>query len=520
MAARARPRRGEPARRGRLDPRPARGGAVKPGSGTRDRLLGILDRFPGRRLAVVGDLIADEFLHGQIARVSREAPVLVLEYRDLVSAPGGAANAAHNLLDLGCRVKVVGAVGEDPAGRKLLRQLAAKGADLARVRRLRTYATPVKTRILAGAHHSGLQQIVRVDRVSRLDGAAGPGAAALRAALAGCDGVICSDYGYGMAAPAQAEALLDGARRRRIPLVVDSRFRMLDFPGVTSLTPNITELEAALGREIGNDLARLGSAAREVLRRLGAESLLVTQGRFGMTLVERGRAPLHIPIFGSDEGRGRGPLGELCRGAGRDEAGDRHRPARGAASGRRPGHGGLRRTRRLIGCHEARKLFGMGWTAKLKSAAELEPLVRRAQSEGRKVVLCNGCFDLLHVGHVRYLEAARALGDLLVVALNGDRSVSALKGPGRPLQAEAERAEIVAALAAVDYVTLFDSTTVDPLLAALRPDVHAKGTDYTAETVPERETVRRYGGRTAVVGDPKGHSTRDLIETIRARFAP
>ena len=274
---------------------------MKPGSGTRDRLLGILDRFPGRRLAVVGDLIADEFLHGQIARVSREAPVLVLEYRDLVSAPGGAANAAHNLLDLGCRVKVVGAVGEDPAGRKLLRQLAAKGADLARVRRLRTYATPVKTRILAGAHHSGLQQIVRVDRVSRLDGAAGLGAAALRAALAGCDGVICSDYGYGMAAPAQAEALLDGARRRRIPLVVDSRFRMLDFPGVTSLTPNITELEAALGREIGNDLARLRSAAREVLRRLGADSLLVTQGRFGMTLVERGRAPLHIPIFGSDE---------------------------------------------------------------------------------------------------------------------------------------------------------------------------------------------------------------------------
>ena len=173
----------------------------------------------------------------------------------------------------------------------------------------------------------------------------------------------------------------------------------------------------------------------------------------------------------------------------------------------------------MIGCLEARKLFGMGWTAKLKSAAELEPLVRRAQSEGRKVVLCNGCFDLLHVGHVRYLEAARALGDLLVVALNGDRSVSALKGPGRPLQAESERAEIVAALAAVDYVTLFDSTTVDPLLAALRPDVHAKGTDYTAETVPERETVRRYGGRTAVVGDPKGHSTRDLIETIRARFA-
>src|SRR5213083_2464886 len=151
---------------------------------------------------------------------------------------------------------------------------------------------------------------------------------------------------------------------------------------------------------------------------------------------------------------------------------------------------------------------------------EAAHLAARLRAEGKRIVLANGCFDLLHVGHVRYLEAARALGDLLVVALNGDRSVSALKGHGRPLQTEAERAEIVTALAAVDYVTLFDSTTVDPLLAALRPDVHAKGTDYTAETVPERETVRRYGGRTAVVGDPKGHSTRDLIETIRARFAP
>ena len=156
--------------------------------------------------------------------------------------------------------------------------------------------------------------------------------------------------------------------------------------------------------------------------------------------------------------------------------------------------------------------------AKLKSVDELGDIARRAQAAGQKVVLCNGCFDLLHVGHVRYLEAARELGDLLVVAINSDASVTSLKGRGRPLQPEGERAELVASLAAVDYVTLFDGATVDGLLRALRPDVHAKGTDYTPETVPERETVRRYGGRTAVVGDPKRHSTRDLIEVILARL--
>jgi rfaE bifunctional protein nucleotidyltransferase chain/domain len=156
--------------------------------------------------------------------------------------------------------------------------------------------------------------------------------------------------------------------------------------------------------------------------------------------------------------------------------------------------------------------------AKLKSVDELADITRRAQAEGRKVVFCNGCFDLLHVGHVRYLEAARELGDLLVVAINSDASVSSLKGRGRPLLPEEARAELVASLAAVDYVTLCDGTTVDALLRVLRPDVHAKGTDYTPETVPERETVRRYGGRTAVVGDPKRHSTRDLIEAILARL--
>ena len=155
--------------------------------------------------------------------------------------------------------------------------------------------------------------------------------------------------------------------------------------------------------------------------------------------------------------------------------------------------------------------------AKIKSIAELQPLVARARAEKRKVVFGNGCFDLIHVGHVRYLQSARALGDLLIVGINGDDSVRALKGPGRPLQTQDERAEIIASFECVDFVVVFDGPTVETLLLALQPDIHAKGTDYTRESVPERDTVRSFGGQVAIAGDPKDHSSRDLISIILAK---
>jgi len=158
--------------------------------------------------------------------------------------------------------------------------------------------------------------------------------------------------------------------------------------------------------------------------------------------------------------------------------------------------------------------------SKIKAIDELKTLVHEAQAAGRVVVMANGCFDLIHVGHVRYLEGARALGNMLIVALNSDASISVLKGKGRPLQSEQERSEIVASFESVDYVTVFDAPTVDTLLANLRPDIHAKGTDYTSDNVPERETVRSYGGRVAIVGDAKDHSTRALIDAILSKLHP
>jgi rfaE bifunctional protein nucleotidyltransferase chain/domain len=160
-----------------------------------------------------------------------------------------------------------------------------------------------------------------------------------------------------------------------------------------------------------------------------------------------------------------------------------------------------------------------GPAAKLKRPGELKAIVRNARAAGRTVIFANGCFDLIHVGHVRYLEGARALGDILVVGINSDASVEMLKGKGRPLQSELERAEIVASMEAVDFVVLFETKTVDALLLEIQPDVHAKGTDYTRESVPERETVHSYGGRVEIVGDPKLHSTRDLIRAIISKSA-
>jgi rfaE bifunctional protein nucleotidyltransferase chain/domain len=155
----------------------------------------------------------------------------------------------------------------------------------------------------------------------------------------------------------------------------------------------------------------------------------------------------------------------------------------------------------------------------LLTVQEAAKLADRLRAEGKRIVLANGCFDLLHVGHVRYLKAARAEGDVLVVGINGDAAVARLKGPGRPLMPAAERVELLGALRPVDHVVVFDDDTADALVAAVRPDVHAKGTDYTPDTVPERETVRAHGGRVVIVGDAKDHATRDAIATIVERFA-
>jgi rfaE bifunctional protein kinase chain/domain len=270
----------------------------------RAALLSVIERFPRQRVVLLGDLVADEYIYGEIARVSREAPVLILKQREKQVVPGGGANAANNLVDLGARVTLAGVVGDDEAGEALLRYFAEKGVSTRRVVRLRGYLTPTKSRILGGLAHWQRQQIVRVDR-EPAQGLAPAVRRRLTRSVAGLlrtsSALLVSDYGYGSTNAREVEFLRRRAGRRPLPIAVDSRYDLLSYQRVTAATPNEPELETAFGQPIGHNLERLHHLGRKLLRRLSLQALLVTRGRDGMVLFEPRREPRHLPIFGSDQ---------------------------------------------------------------------------------------------------------------------------------------------------------------------------------------------------------------------------
>src|SRR5882672_1867245 len=279
-----------------------------PGEAERkERLLGLVDGFSSRRVLVIGDLIADEFIYGDVSRVSREAPVLILKYDATEMVAGGAGNAANNVAALGGRARLVGLAGGDPEGRRLLASFD-RGVDRSHVVRAREYRTPVKTRILAGGVHAARQQVVRIDREAGwpLDEAVSRALARkIEPALDACDAVLLSDYGSGLITPALADVIRRSvskrARRRPIPVLIDSRYRLLAYRGLTACTPNESEVEQVLGVTIDDDVAALERAGRLLLRRTAMPAVLITRGSRGMALFQPKQPTVHIPIFGSDE---------------------------------------------------------------------------------------------------------------------------------------------------------------------------------------------------------------------------
>jgi rfaE bifunctional protein kinase chain/domain len=276
------------------------------GSSDRDRLLAAIDRFASRRVAVVGDLIADEFIYGRVARVSREAPVLILEYDKTSVVPGGAGNAANNVAALGARTRLAGVIGVDQAADRLLDALHPRVARQALVRS-REHLTPTKTRILAGGVHSAKQQVVRIDRGTRAVARGADREAFARKAVqvaAGADAVLVSDYGAGLVTPSLVRAIVAAAKqagRPAVPVLVDSRYDLGRYRGVTACTPNESEVEALLGVTIDDDPRVLERAGRDLLARLRTRIVLVTRGSRGMALFETDRPTRHIAIHGSDE---------------------------------------------------------------------------------------------------------------------------------------------------------------------------------------------------------------------------
>lgn len=272
---------------------------------SRSRLLEVVDAFQGRRIAVVADLVIDEFLNGRVERISREAPVLILQFEGSDLRLGGGANAVHNIKTLGGEPFPVGFVGNDATGRSLVALLKRKKIKTVGVGRAAGYGTPLKTRILGGGFHSTRQQIVRMDRTKPLSEASHRWSEGhVRRALArigAVEGVLVSDYGLGLVTEEVLKLSTTFARRHKAPLTADSRHALLGLAGVTAVTPNEPEVEEALGVSIGHDMKKLERAGRALQARLKTPAVLVTRGSDGMSLFESGQKPRHIPVFGSDE---------------------------------------------------------------------------------------------------------------------------------------------------------------------------------------------------------------------------
>lgn len=271
---------------------------------TADRLIRIIEQFPKLSITVLGDLIADEFIYGEISRVSREAPVLILRHRERTVVPGGAGNAIYNLADLGVTVLPVGVIGDDEPGRMLLHSFRQKHISVTGIRRIKGRGTVTKTRVLAGTTHSPRQQVIRVDREpeTALDRATVRDLTfQARGYVRASDALLISDYGYGAATPEIFSNIRARASLDSIPVTLDSRYRTLAYSGVTAATPNEAELEEVLRTRIGNDNSRLLDTGKAVMQRMKLQSLLVTRGKDGMVVFSRSNKPVMIPIHGSDE---------------------------------------------------------------------------------------------------------------------------------------------------------------------------------------------------------------------------
>ncbi len=491
------------------------GGSADSGMGEELRRLD-LSGFSSLRVLVAGDFILDEYLWGRVARISPEAPVAVVDVERETRTLGGAGNVVNNLVALGARVEVLGLVGDDHPGSLLRRELERLGVDDAGLFADPERRTSRKTRVMGNA-----QQVVRIDRESRRP--AGPdflaaAAGFLQDRLPRLSAIVLSDYAKGaLTAPLLQEVIRRG-RSQGVPVVVDPKGPdFSSYAGATVITPNRQEAELAVGRSLSRweDLVRSGAGLREDL---DLDHLLITLGAEGMLLFPRQGPELHIPTRAQEvfDVSGAGDTVAAVVALGLASWGN---PALAAAvanvaAGVVVGKVG---TAPIFRAELERELGrrAAGLEDKILGLAELGLKVAHLQAQGRKVVFTNGCFDLLHAGHIKFLEDSRRLGDLLVVALDSDASVRLVKGEGRPVIGAAQRLRILAALEAVDYVTLFESPRLPEVLAGLKPDVLTKGSNYPEAQVAGREIVQAYGGEVRLLPVTEPESVSNLIQRIK-----
>jgi rfaE bifunctional protein kinase chain/domain/rfaE bifunctional protein nucleotidyltransferase chain/domain len=472
------------------------------------------------RVTVVGDLILDRWLKGGVQRVSREAPVPVVDVDEPLENAGGAANTALNLAALGARVSMIGAVGDDDDGRALLRLLDGAGVDVGGVLVRDGTTTPSKTRIV-GAD----QILVRVDRSPRtpLSTLERARLHARLASLPPAASLVVCDYGAGLFDAIEIDWMA-AAERLAPRIVVDAhdlrRWAPL-HPDV--VTPNAREAAPLLGVDLPEGRARVdavGASARRLLDAAGARSAVVTLDRDGTVALENDRTTGRTFAHPAPEQQASGAGDTFVAALTLALALDAPLPA-AARFGQAAADVVVARPDTAV-CTWADldEVFSGGVSTRTLDTAELRAILAQERARGRRIVFTNGCFDVIHRGHTTHLRQAKELGDVLVVALNDDASVRRLKGPERPMNTVADRTAVLEALGCVDYVVVFSGDTPIDVITALEPDIYAKGGDYTPEMLEETAAVRAYGGDVRILDFIPSHSTTELVNRIRSRAVP
>lgn len=471
-------------------------------------------RFDSARVLVVGDVMLDRYWSGATGRISPEAPVQVvnIDHDDL--RPGGAANVAVNVATLGASVMLLGVVGKDEAAALLASSLARFGV---RSNFVETAACPTITKLRVVSRN---QQLMRLDFESSLRSAAAFDRAALFdkfcTALADADAVILSDYGKGTLAG--ISEMIAEARRQGKPVVVDPKGTdYTPYTGATLITPNMTEFEAVAGPCA--DEAEIVSKGLALRERLQLDALLVTRSEHGMSLLRPGEAPLHLPTEAREvyDVTGAGDTVIATLGTALASGKDLETSCRlgNMAAGIVVGKFG---TSPITALELERVVYGAGGLEQpFLTEDALCARLEEARAAGKRIVFTNGCFDILHVGHTRYLEAARRLGDMLVVAVNTDASVKRLKGDSRPINACEDRMHVLAALKSVDWVVAFDEDTPERIIRKLMPDILVKGGDYVVEDIVGYDVVTAAGGQVIALAFHEGYSTTRIIERSNLR---
>ena len=468
-----------------------------------------MPQFQHARLLVIGDVMLDRYWHGEASRVSPEAPVPVVKVGNREDRPGGAGNVALNMAALGSAVRLVGIVGNDETGLELLSRLNAAGVycDF-----LQSADKPTITKLRVIGQH---QQLIRLDFEQEFEAADIIGLQDKVKSLIGDSQVmVLSDYGKG--ALQETANLIELGRSKDIPIIVDPKGTNFEkYRGATLLTPNLSEFEAVVG--YSNNEEEFVNKGLRLVKDLNLEAILITRGEHGMTLIRPDSPELHLPARAQEvfdvTGAGDTVISVLAAAMAAGDGLADSTALANLAAGLVVGKLGTA----AISGPELRRavLVELDSGRGVMTAEQLQIAVQDAKAHDEKIVFTNGCFDIVHAGHVGYLAKAKQLGDRLIVAINDDESAHRLKGPGRPINPVERRMAVLAGLEAVDWVVSFSEDTPEPLLEFLQPEILVKGGDYTMDEVVGGDYVNSYGGEVRVLEFLDDCSTSAIMEKMK-----